>query len=139
MRRIFVAILSVVALAAFAAPAVAQGVSDGPALYADGQQFRTLDATDLPAPRPNNAHSYDDLFVISGGVAAQLPVAEAAPGSPGFNGGRWAVTAVTWAAEATPELVTSSAEVHSLIESGELEVVAEGVRYFECPLVPLRG
>lgn len=139
MRRIFITVLSALTLLAFALPASAQGISSGPAIYADGEQFRTLDATDLPAPRANNAHSYDDLYVISGEVTGQLPVAEAAPGSRGFNGGRWAVTAVAWAEHAAPRLVTSSADVEALIESGDIEVVATGVRYFECPLVPFHG
>jgi hypothetical protein len=143
VRRIITAILAAVMLSVLAAPALANPgqPSDGPALFADGEQFRTKDATDLPAPTGGNAHSFDDLYGFDGVTAdGQLPVAEAAPGGTGFNGGRWALKVVRWAAGSTPTLVTSSAQVHDLLASGDLEWVhADAIRYFECPLIPYRG
>lgn len=93
--------------------------------------------TDLPAPTGENADSFDEIFVIQGGTADQVAVAEAAPGETDFNGGRWSVTVVEWADGTTPTLLTSDDQVQAAIASGDLIVVDTGVRYFECPLVPI--
>src|SRR5687768_2931333 len=65
----------------------AQGVS-GPAFYVDGVRYRTVGTptnfTGTGAP----AHSFDTIYDFGG---LQPNVATAAPGDPGFNGGRWAV------------------------------------------------
>lgn len=143
MRRIIILILAAVTLATVAAPAVAKPgkPSDVAAFYADGDQFRTKDATDLPPPSGGNAHSFDDIYGFDGATAAgQLPVAQAAPGGDGFSGGRWALKVVRWADGTTPTLLTSSSEVHALLASGDLEWVhAEAIRYFECPVIPYRA
>ena len=72
---------------ALAGPAQAAGVS-GPAFWIDGQLYRTVATpTDL-AGTGAPASSYDAIYSFGG---AQRNVAEAAPGDPGFNGGRWQV------------------------------------------------
>src|SRR3989304_7590190 len=60
-----------------------------PGLYGDGQTWGTKGAAVLPAPSGNNLASFDKLFVIvnSNNPMGQLPVAEAAPGNPDYNGG----------------------------------------------------
>ncbi|MDX1657397.1 MAG: hypothetical protein R3343_01125 [Nitriliruptorales bacterium] len=138
MKRITTLILAAAALTAFAAPALAnQGISDGAALYADGEQFRTKDATDLPPPSGNNAHSFDDIYVIQGGHADQLPVAEAAPGERDFNGGRWAVQVLEWNGSGDAPLLTDDEAVDAALASGDLTVVHTNARYFLCPVAPL--
>ncbi|WP_137285503.1 twin-arginine translocation signal domain-containing protein [Halorussus salinisoli] len=114
--------------------------SNNPALpgrvYADGRTFATKDATDLPPPKGNNEHSFDEIYHFTNGASGQLDVAEAAPGEQDFNGGRWSVTVVEWTIS-DPPVVKSDDEVHA--HSNDIDVVEEGARYFECPLVPLEG
>ena len=77
------------AVALTAAPATAAGVS-GPAFYVDHQLYRTVatptDLSGTGAP----LHSFDAIYAF----ADQRSVAEAAPGYPGYNGGRWQVHSV---------------------------------------------
>lgn len=129
-----------VALGGFGPGSAVADASNAPGLpgriYADDRLFATKDATDLPPPRGNNHHSFDVIYAFDGSAHQdQFPVAEAAPGERDFNGGRWAVTLVEWTT--TPSLVTNDEDVQDLIMSGDLNVIAEGARYFECPVVPL--
>ncbi|HEX5967793.1 MAG TPA: hypothetical protein VFY88_04885, partial [Intrasporangium sp.] len=85
------------ALAATAAVAIggagqaSAGVS-GPAFYVDHVLYRTVatptDLSGTGAP----AQSWDTIYNFFG---AQSSVATAAPGDPGFNGGRWQVHKVS--------------------------------------------
>lgn len=78
-------------LVAAALPASAGGVS-GPAFYIDHVLYRTVatptDLTGTGAPD----QSWDTIYSFGD---AQRSVATAAPGDPGFNGGRWQVHAVS--------------------------------------------
>src|SRR6266542_2899234 len=77
---------------ALAAPAAA-GVT-GPAFYVDGQLYRTvLTPTDLSGTGAPES-SYQVIYDFGG---LQPNVATAAPGDPGYRGGRWAVHALTFA------------------------------------------
>ena len=60
--------------------------------------IRSYYATALPAPNAHNMRSFDKLFMItnSNNPAGQLPVSEAAPGNPDYNGGRWWAQTVEW-------------------------------------------
>jgi hypothetical protein len=62
-------------------------------------------------------------------------VAEAAPGNPAFNGGRWIEYFVTFTG--APQLVTSYAELSDLVDAGLVTIVASG-NYFQCPLLPVK-
>ncbi len=115
----------------FAVPAFAAAPTFDPAIYADGETWGTKGTTDLPAPTANNEQSFDGLFKIPG----QMPVAEAAPGNPAYNGGRWIEYNVTWVG--TPELVTSYAQLHSLKVAGMVTFTETGA-YFQCPLLPVK-
>lgn len=107
-------------------------------VFADDRLFATRDLTDLPAPNGNNEDSFDEIYAFVEGPTAdgQLPVAEAAPDESDYNGGRWSVTAVRWTID-DPPLLKSDDAVHA--HSEYIEVIAEGARYFECPLVELDG
>lgn len=60
----------------------------------------------MPGPNGRNNQSFDGLYMFGeDAVEGQLAVAEAAPGNPQYNGGRWIANAVEWIG--TPELVTS--------------------------------
>lgn len=126
------------ALGGAATGSAAAGASNNPALpgrvYADGRTFATRDLTDLPPPSGGNEHSFDEIYVFVNGADGQFGVAEAAPGEPDFNGGRWSVTLVEWTID-DPPVVKSDDEVHA--HSEYIDVLQEGARYFECPLVPL--
>ena len=77
-------------LVAGSSTASAAGVS-GPAFYVDHVLYRTVatptDLTGTGAPD----QSWDTIYSFG---SAQRSVATAAPGDPGFNGGRWQVHAV---------------------------------------------
>lgn len=134
------AVAGALALGAGAAGSAAADASNNPAMpgrvYADGHTFATRGLTDLPPPKEGNEHSFDEIYHFTNGAEGQLDVAEAAPGERDFNGGRWSVTVVEWTVP-DPPVVTSDEGVHA--HADDITVLAEGARYFECPLVPLRG
>jgi len=111
----------------------------GPAIYADGEVWGTKGLAPLPEPNAHNEQSFDPLYIFTNGAVGQLPVAEAAPGNPWFNGGRWETVAVTWLAGSTPRVLMSSGEVLAERDEGHLELgghPAGPPPYFECPLLP---
>lgn len=116
--------------------AFAKGVS-GPAIYVDGDVYRTVgtptDFSQTGAPD----HSFDVIYDIEG----QLNVATAAPGDPGYNGGRWMVHAlevVDLEAADTNDSgdLDTAAEVEAAIAGG-FAVDHGVVKYFECPVIKL--
>lgn len=155
MKRKTMMILSIVILALTAVGVVAAnpGQPDfSPQLYADDQVFGTKGAAALPAPNDNNQQSFDALFAItnSNNPAGQLPVAEAAPGNPMYNGGRWATKTVEWTAQGfadhgTVPVLTSYDDImlhaslgHLTITDGSPDPVGGPPNYFECPLLPVK-
>jgi hypothetical protein len=137
MNRIQIAsILALALLIATAVPAFAAGPTFEPAIYADGVAWGTKGTTTLPAPNGHNDQSFDGLFVISDGVKGQLPVSEAGPKNPAYNGGRWSAYSVTWEATATKVLVTSYAQLMDLADSGAV-TIESAHSYFQCPLLRL--
>jgi hypothetical protein len=115
----------------------------GPAFYVDHQLYRTVatptDLSGTGAP----AHAWDLIYDFGG---AQLNVATAAPGDPGYNGGRWQVHALSFpngyaTALAVGDLdsdgvLDSSAEIAQAIDSGAA-VDTGVVKQFVCPAIPL--
>jgi hypothetical protein len=124
----------------------------GPAIYGDGEVWGTKGAAALPAPNEHNLQSFDKLFVVtnSNNPAGQLPVAEAAPGNPNFNGGRWFTHTVEWTqagfdAHGTVPVLKSYADVMVHYNLGHLEITAGSPGgpgappdYFECPMLPVK-
>lgn len=122
----------------------AQGPSFNPAIYADDEVWSTKGLADLPPPNEHNHQSFDELFQFVNGAEGQLPVAEAAPGNPDYNGGRWDLQMVMWT-EAGMEahnllpVLTSYAEIMVHYNLGHLEIAsANPPTYFECPLLPVK-
>ena len=107
-----------------------------PAIYADGEAWATKGVTNLPAPNVHNGQSFDKLYAFSNGANGQLPVAEAAPGNPLYNGGRWNLQMVTWLIM-NPPIIMSYDDLAAYIMDGSL-VVSPQNTYFECPLLPLK-
>jgi hypothetical protein len=114
----------------------------GEALWGDGELWGTKATTALPAPNAHNEQSFDALFVIIDGVSGQVPVSEAAPGNPDYNGGRWATHRAIWIEE--PELLMSYADILYHEGEGNLMIVdgppaTDGPpAYFLCPLLPVK-
>jgi hypothetical protein len=136
----------VIAIPAFAATGQP---NFGPALYADDEVWGTKDAALLPIVNDNNEQSFDKLFVIvnSNNPMGQLPVAEAAPGNPAYNGGRWYTHTVEWTqsgfdAHGTVPVLTSYDDVMLHYSLGHLDITAGSPGgppdFFECPLLPVK-
>jgi hypothetical protein len=119
-----------------------------PHVYADGVAWGTKVTTILPAPKGNNEHSFDKFFVFTNGAEGQLPVGEAGPRNPAYNGGRWETYTATWTeagmmAHDPLPVLKSYAEIMIHEDLGHLLVV-EGSPgpppppYFQCPLLPVK-
>lgn len=121
-----------------------------PRIFADGEEWGTKATTELPAPNAYNMQSFDKLFVItnSNNSMEQLPVAEAAPGNPNYNGGRWFTHTVMWTqagfdAHGTVPILKSYDELMHHYNLGHL-TITEGPPgempppYFSCPLLPVK-
>jgi hypothetical protein len=121
-----------------------------PAIYADGLPWGTKATTVLPAPNGHNVQSFDALYVIinSNNPMGQLPVGEAAPGNPNYNGGRWFTHTVEWTEEGFMDhgivpVLTSEVEIEDHEGLGHLEITAGSFDdgppvYFQCPLLPVK-
>jgi hypothetical protein len=147
LKRII--LIAVVAVAAILPASAAQaGGVTGPAIYVNGVVFRTVgtptDFSGTSAPES----SFDTIYQFSG---AQLNVATAGPGDPGFNGGRWRVHLLGW-----NSTYAAAVAAHDLNANGVLDTNAEVwgaladagaggakdlgvVKTFECPLIPYHG
>ncbi len=149
-RRNRLSILSSAALLAAVTYAAAQQPNFSPAIYGDGKVWGTKAVTVLPSPNPNaqNHQSFDKLFVIgnSNNPAAQLPVSEAAPGNPYYNGGRWFTHTVEWTQTAfgalgTVPILTSYGDILQYESIGYLTITPGSPGpplYFLCPLLPVK-
>jgi hypothetical protein len=135
-KKLLALVCAVVLLVVAAVPAFAGAPNFGPAIYADDQVWGTKRTADLPPPNAHNRHSYDGLFKFPGGeIEGQMPVGEAAPGNPNYNGGRWIEYEVAWIG--APELVTSYAQLMALKDAGAVAISETG-NYFGCPLLPVK-
>lgn len=121
-----------------------------PAIYADGEVWGTKGLGELPAPNGRNNQSFDQLFMFVNGAPGQLPVSEAGPGNPAYNGGRWSSQTVMWTQQALDmyggqdnlPVLMSYPEIHDHLMAGDLAIAAGhaagGPDYFLCPLLPVK-
>ena len=121
-----------------------------PRLYGDGEVWGTKGTTTLPAPNDHNLQSFDVLYVITNtnNPQGQLPVSEAAPGNPMYNGGRWFTHTVEWTAEgfmahgivpilkSYEDIMLHYSLGHLIITSGSFP--GGPPVYFQCPLLPVK-
>jgi hypothetical protein len=140
MRRIAVVGLVLAMLFAMAAPAFALPgkFSFAPGIYADGTAYSSRKVADIPAPNAHNLQSFDMLVGITNGVEGQLAVAEAGPGNPAYNGGRWYEVPATWSDGATPFLIKSFDVLMEQVSLGNLSIDDSNPQFLECPLVPVK-
>lgn len=117
-----------------------------PAIYGDGEVWGTKGLAELPAPNGRNNQSFDKLFIFVNGAPGQLPVSEAAPRNPAFNGGRWSAQTVLWTADGLAAhdplpVLKSYADIQLHYSLGHLAIAPGhplgGPDYFECPLLPI--
>lgn len=121
-----------------------------PSLYGDGKVWGTKATTVLPAPNEFNRQSFDNLYVItnSNHPEGQLPVSEAAPGNPAYNGGRWFTHTVEWTADGflahgLVPVLKSYGDIQHHANLGHLVITPGSFPngppvYFQCPLLPVK-
>lgn len=148
MRRIIltVSLVTVLGLATAAAAMAASGAGGvtGPALFVNGQLYRTVGTpTDLSNTRAP-AGSFDTIYDFGG---LQPNVATAAPGDPGYNGGRWMVRPLLFNssyadAVAQHDLngsgnIDTNAELAAILADPDAGGASAGgvVKEFECPVI----
>jgi hypothetical protein len=144
MLRFFVLGIVVLAAAATAATAAAAGAGGvtGPAFYVDGQLYRTVNTpTDLSVTGAP-AQSFDTIYDFGG---LQPNVATAAPGDPGYNGGRWHVHALSFSNYPAAVIqfdkngsgdLDSNAELQAALAAGAATDMGV-VKSFVCPVVKI--
>jgi hypothetical protein len=124
--------------------ASAAGVT-GPAFYADGQLYRTVGTPTNFSTTGAPDSSYETIYAFGG---LQPNVAEAAPGDPGFRGGRWMVRPLIFNTDYQTSVAAyggsngvfdSAAEVMAALnDSGPAgATLGPVVKMFECPVIAL--
>ena len=118
------------------------------AIWAHGELYDTvITPTSFVSPPE---HSTDTIYNFSmSGLMGQRSVADAAPGDPDYNGGRWIVMLPVFTDLGKQihdadgdgivdfELMAAD-EVASHVALGHIEVFPANF-YFECPMLPRRG
>src|SRR5262245_20080782 len=124
LTRLLSVTLVLAATLAFAAPAIANGNSLGPpgsTIYAFDVAYRTVATpTSLPARGPT-----DTIYVFPD-CGSCASVSEAAPGQPGYNGGRWRVVQAFGITSQLTKADDVVAAASSLVDTGTR---------FVCPLI----
>jgi hypothetical protein len=148
--KYLVVTLAVLAIIGSATLGMAGKPSFNPEIYADGQAWGTKATTELPSPNDHNLQSFDKLFVItnSNNSMPQLPVGEAAPRNPMYNGGRWYTHHVEWtasgfAAHGTVPILKSYNDIMTHHNLGHLTITPGSFAggpppFFSCPLLPVK-
>ena len=133
-RRLAAAATGAALLISVAASTVAAGGPPSLAFYVDDVRYRTVGTpTDFSATGAP-ASSFDEIYALGGGL---INVAESKPGDTDFNGGRWAVYRVTWAAGVTPTQLTNDHDLLALEDAGLLSISADPIRLFFCSVNPV--
>jgi hypothetical protein len=143
------ALIATVAGCALVLGAAGVAVADGaggatwPAFYVDGQLYRTVNTpTDLSNTGAPES-SFDTIYQFFG--SQPFNVATAAPGDPGYNGGRWRVHGLQFtdyaAAVATFDTndsgdFDSDEEVAAALNAGAATEIGV-VKSFVCPVITL--
>jgi hypothetical protein len=134
MRRLVSIVAGLGLVATLGASTAFAGGPPSLSFYADGVRWRTVgtptDFTGTGAP----ASSFEPIYALGGDL---INVAAAAPGDPGFRGGRWMVLPVTWIG--APTQLTSGDQVLSYAAAGMLTIGTTPVKEFECPVIPVGG
>ena len=100
-------------------------------LFFDGGILRTVVT---PAATPNAGT--DAFYAVTNGLVGQKGIAGVAPGSPGYHGGNWAFSTVTFKPNVAPYLLTSAAAVDAAVTAGKVTVTRVPAKDFLCPVQP---
>lgn len=132
MRRLITTLAGASLLLSIVASSVSAGGPPAVGFYVDGSLYRTVgtptDFSGTCAP----ASTYDRIYALGNGLRN---VAEAKPGDPDFNGGRWAVYPVTW--HIAPVQFTSDTQLLAAAAAGEVTIASTPVRLFFCNVAPI--
>ena len=143
MRRAIITALAAGILLVVSAPVAGAAGPPSPSFYVDGTLYRTVGTpTDLSGTGAP-AKSFDTIYQFFG--LQPYNVATAAPGDPGYNGGRWRVHGLSFAdypaAVGTYDTngsgdFDSEAEVLAAIAGGA--AIDQGiVKSFVCPVIKI--
>jgi hypothetical protein len=134
-RRLVAGAAAVTLLASIGASGVLAGGPPSLGFYVDDVRYRTVgtptDFFGTGAPES----TYDKIFNLGTGIN----VAEAKPGDKDFNGGRWLVYTVTWAAGVTPVQYTNVEQIYAAEDAGLLTINPDPVKAFFCNVAPVPG
>lgn len=134
-RRIVSAAAAVTLLASIGASGVLAGGPPSLGFYVDDVRYRTVgtptDFFGTGAPE----FTYDKIYNLGTGIN----VAEAKPGDRDFNGGRWLVYVVAWAAGVTPVQYTNVEQIYAAADAGLLTINPVPVKSFFCNVAPVPG
>lgn len=127
LRRVGLFVSGIALLASLGASTVFAGGPPALSFYIDDVRYRTVgtptDFTNTGAP----ASTYDIIYSLGSGL---INVATAKPGDRDFNGGRWAVYAITW--NVAPMQATNDQEILSWAAAGYLTISDQPVKLFFC-------
>ena len=133
-RRAILAASTVALLASLGASGVLAGGPPKLSFYIDDVRYRTVgtptDYTNTGAPDS----TYDVIYALGSGL---INVATSKPGDTDFNGGRWAVYAITW--NVTPVQYTNDADILAAADRGDLTISSEPVKLFFCNVAVVPG
>ena len=134
-RRIAAAASAIGLVASLGAGTALAGGPPKLSFYIDDVRYRTVgtptDFSNTGAPD----FTYDKIYNLGTGIN----VADAKPGDRDFNGGRWAVYAVTWASGVTPVQYTNDAQILAARDAGLLTISASPVKLFFCNVAKVPG
>ena len=133
-RRVVAATSAIALAASIGASGVLAGGPPKLSFYIDDVRYRTVgtptDFTNTGAPDS----TYDVIYALGNGL---INVATAKPGDTDFNGGRWAVYAITW--NITPVQYTDDAQILYAQSQGWLSISASPVKLFFCNVAVVPG
>jgi hypothetical protein len=151
MKLLYLRNIAVLSCILLAAVAQAAAPDFSASVYADGTAWGTKGTTVLPAPDEHNGQAFDALYVVtnSNNPQGQLPVSEAAPGNPAYNGGRWFTHTVEWTAAGfmahggIVPVLTSYNDIQLQKAAGYVVITPGSFPdgppvYFQCPLLPVK-
>ncbi|MHB1135065.1 MAG: hypothetical protein ACYC4L_22060 [Chloroflexota bacterium] len=131
MKRLFAALALLLALSTSSMPAFAKATQVPDAIWANGDLYATVGT---PTHLPDNGN-FDLLFTFPEG-SGQRSISEAAPGTPGYNGGRWEVHQVTFTGGNLGFELTSYDQLLMYEDLGRLTISSTVANRFVCPLLP---
>jgi hypothetical protein len=134
-RRVAAAVSAVGLVASLGAGSALAGGPPKLSFYVDDVRYRTVGTpTDFFGTGAPD-FTYDKIYNLGTGIN----VADAKPGDTDFNGGRWAVYAVTWAAGVTPVQYTNDQQILDAQAAGLLTIGGTPVKEFFCNVAPVPG